>query len=598
MNDQKVKEKSEELIRAEQFIAECKLDEADQLIKNFEEKGEHTLYDLLLCHLLKCKILYYQGLYENVVKLAEQTYKESLGIGKNLLSVDILLIMSDALTWFGQSESDKLHDTIKQGEELLKALTQELPAEYKQREAYIAWLKGWFYIGKKDADQALKHLELSLSLREEFGDKLEIAYSLAGISSVFTFIKGDLDRALKYSERSMTAAEESGNKWYIGHNQFIMGLAHQQKGELDRCIMLYEQSLTIFNDLNNKYMISWILPELGDAYRKRGNLERALECIEQSMALKRELGNLKNLATSYDNLIQILIDMGDLEQAQQHLHDFKQLNNQLKDKRVNFWYLFNKALILKTSPRAIKRGKAEQILKQILKDENLNYDTSTTILLNLCELLLTELRMTNDIEVLDELKLYITQLLDIAEKSHSYWTLCETSLIQAKLSLLTFDIKKSQRFLTQAHQIAERFDLTQLTVKIANEEEELLKKLDLWEKLKEGDAPMSDRMELARLDEKIVKIIQKRTILSVQVSEEKVAISKEKKICLVCRGEVFGFSYACKCGANYCENCARALTNLENMCWACDVPIDYSKPVKSFDKEKEKVKVEEKVKKK
>ena len=48
----------------------------------------------------------------------------------------------------------------------------------------------------------------------------------------------------------------------------------------------------------------------------------------------------------------------------------------------------------------------------------------------------------------------------------------------------------------------------------------------------------------------------------------------------VCRGGVFGFSYICKCGANYCENCARALTNLENVCWACEVPIDYSKPVK------------------
>jgi predicted amidophosphoribosyltransferase len=56
----------------------------------------------------------------------------------------------------------------------------------------------------------------------------------------------------------------------------------------------------------------------------------------------------------------------------------------------------------------------------------------------------------------------------------------------------------------------------------------------------------------------------------------------------VCRGEVFGFSYICKCGANYCENCARALANLENICWACDAPIDYSKPVKHY-KEKDEI---------
>ena len=52
-----------------------------------------------------------------------------------------------------------------------------------------------------------------------------------------------------------------------------------------------------------------------------------------------------------------------------------------------------------------------------------------------------------------------------------------------------------------------KFGLNQLAVKIANENEELLTKLDLWEKLKEEDAPMYDRMEVAWLDEKIVKKI-------------------------------------------------------------------------------------------
>jgi hypothetical protein len=94
-----------------------------------------------------------------------------------------------------------------------------------------------------------------------------------------------------------------------------------------------------------------------------------------------------------------------------------------------------------------------------------------------------------------------------------------------------------------------------------------------------------------------VKLIQKRTIFTVQVSEEKIAVSKEKKICLVCKGEVIGFSYICKCGANYCENCARALTNLENVCWACELPIDYSKPSKPYKEEKARVQIGEKSKK-
>ena len=34
------------------------------------------------------------------------------------------------------------------------------------------------------------------------------------------------------------------------------------------------------------------------------------------------------------------------------------------------------------------------------------------------------------------------------------------------------------------------------------------------------------------------------------------------------------------CDVLYCMNCAQALTNLENVCWVCDSPIDDSKPVK------------------
>ena len=594
MNDQKVKEKPQELILAKQFIDECKFDEAEQLIKNFEEKRGQTLHDIVLCHLLKCELLYWRGLYEDVIKLAEQAYKESLGLGKNLLSVDLLLIKAYALKEFYQS--DKFHDIIKQGEELLKVLTQELPAEYKQREAYIAFHKGWFYYQIRDVDLALKHFELSISLREELGAKPEIALSLDGIAWVFLFLKGNFDRALKYSKRSMTVAKESGNKWCIGYCLTRMAYVHWLKGDLDRSIMLHEQSLTIFNDINHKSMQAWILNNLSENYKMRGELERALECIEQAISLNRELGRLRELAVDYDILIRILIDKGDLVRAQQALHDLEYLNSQLKDKQVNLIYLLVKALILKTSLRARDRGKAEEILKQLLEDENLHYELTRSALLSLCELLLTELRITNDPGVLDELNQFIGQLLEIAEKSHSYWFLCETYLIQAKFSLLTFNIKKSQRFLTQAHQIAERFDLTQLNAKIVNEKEDLIKKLDLWEKLKEEDAPMSDRMELARLDEKIVKMIQKHPILTVQVTEEKIVVSKETKICLVCRGEVFGFSYACKCGANYCENCARALTNLENVCWSCETQIDYSKPVKQFKEEAKHIKVQEKAK--
>ena len=152
--------------------------------------------------------------------------------------------------------------------------------------------------------------------------------------------------------------------------------------------------------------------------------------------------------------------------------------------------------------------------------------------------------------------------------------------------------------MTKAQQIAENFGLNRLATKIASESDDLFKKLDLWEKLKESGAPMTERLELARLDEKIIGIVYKHSDLTTKVTIEEVAISKEKKICLVCRGDVLRFSYICECGAIYCGNCAQALTNLENACWACYAPIDFLKPVKPYKDEDEKVKIGEKSKKK
>ncbi len=69
------------------------------------------------------------------------------------------------------------------------------------------------------------------------------------------------------------------------------------------------------------------------------------------------------------------------------------------------------------------------------------------------------------------------------------------------------------------------------------------------------------------------------------ITEEEVTFHREKKICLVCKGRVQKFNYICPmCDALYCMKCAQALTNLENVCWVCDSPIDDSKPVQVSSK--------------
>ena len=89
---------------------------------------------------------------------------------------------------------------------------------------------------------------------------------------------------------------------------------------------------------------------------------------------------------------------------------------------------------------------------------------------------------------------------------------------------------------------------------------------------------MPERKEL-EIEDSLFRIAKYRPE---DLTEEEVTSSKEKKICLRCKGKVLRFNaYLCpKCEAFYCADCARTLVKSENMCWSCKGPIDTSKPVK------------------
>ncbi|GAH36757.1 unnamed protein product, partial [marine sediment metagenome] len=107
----------EELTLAKKLIDDAKVNEAHELLNNFERKEGLTLQDKVSSHVLRIDLLFQQGRYKEVLKLAKETHDLSLGLGKNLLSVDCFILMAESLVWYG--EPDKVLDIVIQAEELL-----------------------------------------------------------------------------------------------------------------------------------------------------------------------------------------------------------------------------------------------------------------------------------------------------------------------------------------------------------------------------------------------------------------------------------------------------------------------------------------------
>ncbi|MFX1601630.1 MAG: TIR domain-containing protein, partial [Promethearchaeota archaeon] len=250
----------------------------------------------------------------------------------------------------------------------------------------------------------------------------------------------------------------------------------------------------------------------GMIYQEKGDFSRALENLEKSVSIKENHGSNLGIFAVVDSLFHLALDMNDLEKAQRYLNRMKQIFDQEESIFFHQGYNLDRAIYLKNSPRAFNRGKAEEMLKQLIGEGILDFELLKMALLNLCDLLLSELLTTNEPEILDELQHYITQLFDTVKNSRSYSLLAETYLLQARMALITLNMIKARQFLTKAQEIAHKYGLNRLAIKISHEHDELLKQLEIWEKLKESKSSLAERMELSRLNEQMKSMIRKREV--------------------------------------------------------------------------------------
>ncbi|MHA1885751.1 MAG: hypothetical protein ACW96S_11900, partial [Promethearchaeota archaeon] len=155
-----------ELIEAEQLAKEGKYEAAHQLINNFVEKEDHTLREILLGRLAKCRLLILQGSPGEAIEIAEQTYKASLELEDKTIIIDSLVGM--ALALINRNRLDKVEEIIKQAENLLKSAIGQTEIIRKKREADVYYLKAMNSdpninpLG--DVNLALKLYKLSLGL--------------------------------------------------------------------------------------------------------------------------------------------------------------------------------------------------------------------------------------------------------------------------------------------------------------------------------------------------------------------------------------------------------------------------------------------------
>jgi hypothetical protein len=130
------------------------------------------------------------------------------------------------------------------------------------------------------------------------------------------------------------------------------------------------------------------------------------------------------------------------------------------------------------------------------------------------------LQISNETEILVEVPPLITRLEEYAEKMQSFLLLAEVNIFKAKLELINLEFDEAQRFLTKAQQIAQKYTLSRLEKKISMEHDQLLEELDIWKELKEGNAPISERLNHVSFEGDLNLMMRKKEIEQVEILPE------------------------------------------------------------------------------
>jgi hypothetical protein len=142
----------------------------------------------------------------------------------------------------------------------------------------------------------------------------------------------------------------------------------------------------------------------------------------------------------------------------------------------------------------------------------MNYlaDSKKTAMLNICELLLFEIKSSpdeimNENEVFQEFKQLLNNLASLAQQQHSFPLIVDVTILQAKLALIEGNLTKTMQLLAQAKITAEEKKLQFLYIRVIREENHLKTQLSAWENLIKKNAPLKERLAQAQLEEYIVK---------------------------------------------------------------------------------------------
>ncbi len=477
------------------------IQESIEILEKGVKEAKNTENIEILVRLFFCSSWMYElaGNFDKAIEFSNKALEVVEELGNDYWKGYLLALI--AMNYCRKGEYGSLLEYAKKSLEVREKVGNErfLAESYAQIGVYYGETGEW--------KECLEYTQKAHNILTENGKRDNEPGMLNNIAVCYNLL-GEIDKALEYHEKLYEIQKKNEN---ISGSYFTLGNIagiYFHKGEIDKALELTEQVLDFYERTGAKFSIAVHLNFISLIYSRKGAFNKSLEYLEKALEIYLELGNKRKLADTFYNFIVLATKYDKMDLAKEYYKKLEGIIEEIEHKNVKRLVLIAEGIILKSSNESRDRDRAEVLFDQLLQ-EDINPYLTMEVLLQLSELLLTELKETSNERYLTKLQRNISTLIEIGTENNFPLIIIESLWFKSQLSLLNLNVDKARELLSQALDIAERKGLNRLALKITNSKEQLIRQKIELEELEKESPTISQRMELVKVENGFKELKQK-----------------------------------------------------------------------------------------
>ncbi len=359
--------------------------------------------------------------------------------------------------------------------------------------------------GKADVSSILNHASLYKIKGNIYGSLGEYSNTLINYrkaASIYEDVKNNHGMASIY-----------GN---IGYTYLLLGEINLAEDHLTQSIELSE------NGKQQDYARS--ISYYGVLLIQRGKYDVAHEYLRKALQIQKRIGNGTETAFTLFELITLAILMNNIDEARSLLDDLRSEFEQSPHAYVFNLYELGEAVVKKSGNRFKSKLEAAKILQKIIDKKPFSVHYHVMAMKLLCEILLEELQVYENIEILGEITTIVLKLESLGQQEGSSWVLNEALLLKSKLYLIDNRIAEAIETLIEAQNIATKKGLTQLAHHISNVYNDLKYQLAFWEEQDQRNASLKERVQQSDIIDLVQPLQSKSVAYQIKETEKPVLL--------------------------------------------------------------------------